>query len=199
MNLVPLIQMKKRKIYVDEGKNPIGYKEFLKKFEEDKKIYILDWDGIEKDKPNLCTFQRLSPLYELWVDFGPRDLGDVVDAFLAGATEITLRNHLCPQLAISDIRKLSENKIYAHIDFENMNLQNIDDIFFNDSDGLINLNNKAKIDQDLRYSDFLNSLKMKNKLYSYDSNPENLSYWKKFGAEGLLVDINKFEEFNNDI
>jgi len=198
MNLVPLIQMKQRKIYLEEGKNPIDYKEFLKKFEEERKIYILDWDGIEKDKPNLCTFQRLSPLYELWVDFGPRDLGDVVDAFLAGATEITLRTHLCPQLAISDIKKLSENKVYANIDFENMNLKNIDDLFFYESDGLVNFNSKAKIDQDIRYSDFLNNLRMKNKLYSYDSNPENRSYWKQFGAEGLLVDINKFEEFKND-
>jgi len=197
MNLVPLIHMRKRKIYLEEGKNPIDYKEFLKKFEEDKKIYILDWDGIEKDKPNLCTFQRLSPLYDLWVDFGPRDLGDVVDAFMAGATKITLRNRLCPQLAVSDIREISENKVYANIDFDNINLQNIDDLFFIDSDGLVNLNSKAKIDQDLRYSNFLNNLKIKNKLYSYDSNPENLSYWEQFGAEGLLVDINKFEEFKN--
>ena len=198
MNLVPLIQMKNRKIYLNEGRNPIDYKEFLKKFEEDRKIYILDWDGIEKDKPNLCTFQRLSPLYDLWVDFGPRDLGDVVDAFLAGATEITFRNHLCPQLAVSDIRKLYENKIYAHIDLEKMNFQNIDDLYFYDSDGLVNLNNKSKINQDLKYSDFLKTLRMKNKLYSYDSNPDNLSYLKQFGVEGLLVDINKLEEFKND-
>lgn len=199
MNLVSLIQMKNRKIYLGEGENPMDYKEFLKKFEEERKIYILDWDGIEKDNPNLCTFQRLSHLYEIWVDFGPRDLGDIVDAFMAGATEITIRRHLCPQLAISDIRKLSENKIYANIDFDNMNLKNIDDLLFYDSDGLVNLNSKVKIDQDFRYSDFLNTLKMKNKLYSYDSNPENLSYWKQFGAEGLLVDINKFEEFKNDV
>lgn len=198
MNLIPLIHMKKRKIYLEEGKNPVEYKDFLNKFEEEKKIYILDWDGIEKDKPNLCTFQRFSPLYDLWVDFGPRDLGDVVDAFMAGATEITIRSQLCPQLAISDIREISENKVYANIDLDNMNLKNIDDLFLYDSDGLVNLNNKVKIDQDLRYSDFLNNLKRKNKLYSYDSNPENLSYWKQFGVEGLLVDINKYEELKND-
>lgn len=190
--------MKKRKIYLEEGKNPIELKDFLKKFENERKIYILDWDGIEKDKPNLCTFQRLSPLYDLWVDFGPRDLGDVVDAFLAGATEITIRNHLCPQLTISDIREISENKVYANIDFVNINMQNIDDKFIINSDGLVNLNNKAKIAQDLRCNDYLNALKTKNKFYSYDSNPDNLSYWKQIGAEGLLVDINKFEDFKND-
>ena len=190
--------MKKMKIYLEEGKNPIAFKEFLKKFEEERKIYILDWDGIEKDRPNLCTFQRLSPLYDLWVDFGPRNLGDVVDAFMTGATEITIRIRLCPQLAISDIRKISENKVYANIDFDNINLQNINDLFFYDSDGLVNLNSKAKIDQDMRYREYLNGLKMKNKLYSYDSNLENRSYWERFGAEGLLVDLNKFEDFKND-
>jgi uncharacterized protein related to proFAR isomerase len=190
MEIIPLITLKKRKIMEDTSSGDV-----LKKIKDDSILYILDLDGIEKDNPNLCTFQRLSPLYELWVDFGPRDLGDVVDAFMAGATTITIRNRLCPQLSVSHIREISENKVYANIDLENINMLNIDDLFFYDSDGLVNLNNKAIIDQEFRYSDYLNNLKRKNKLYSYDSNPENLSFWKQYGTEGLLVNINKIEEF----
>jgi len=194
MEIIPLITMKKRKIAEDAPSGNI-----LDKIKDDSILYILDLDGIEKDKPNLCTFQRLSPLYELWVDFGPRDLGDVVDAFMAGATMITLRNHLCPQLSVSHIREISENKVYTNIDFENMNLFNVDDLIFYDSDGLVNLNGKTKLDQDIRYGDYLNNLKMKNKIFTYDSELENLPYWKQFGSEGLLVNINKIEEFKNGL
>ena len=199
MILIPLIHMKNRKIYLEKGKNPIGFKEFLNTIEEDQKIYIFDIDGIEKDKPNLCTYQRLSPSYDLWVDFGPRNLGDVVDAFMAGASTITIRNRLCPQLSVSSIREISENKVYANIDLESRNSLNIDDLFLYDSDGLVNLKSRNRIEQDLRYSDYLNSLKIKNKVYTYDSNPENISFWEQFGVEGLLVDINKIEEFKNEL
>jgi hypothetical protein len=191
--------MKNRKIYLEKGKNPIGFKEFLNIIDDEQKIYIFDIDGIEKDKPNLCTYQRLSPSYDLWVDFGPRNLGDVVDSFMAGATTITIRNRLCPQLTVSSIREISENKVYANIDFESKNLLNIDDLIFFDSDGLVNFNSRNKIEQDFKYSDYLNSLKMKNKVYTYDSNPENLSFWERFGVEDLLVDINKIEEFKNEL
>ena len=194
MEIIPLITLKNRKIVED-----ITSGDVLNKIKDDSIIYLLDLDGIEKDSPNLYTYQRLSSLYELWVDFGPKDLGDVVDAFMAGATTITIRNRLCPQLSVSHIREISENRVYANIDFENINLQNIDDLFFYDSDGLVNLNNKAEIDQALKYSNYLNNLKSKNKIFTYDSNPENLSYWKRFGTEGLLVNIKKFEEFKNEL
>lgn len=199
MILVPLVHMKNRKIYLEKGKYPIGFKEFLNKIDDDQKIYIFDLDGIEKDKPNLCTYQRLSPSYDLWVDFGPRNLGDVVDAFMAGATTITIRNRLCPQLSVSSIRKISENKVYANIDFESKYSLNIDDLFLYDSDGLVNLKSRKRIEQDFQYSDYLNCLKIKNKVYTYDSNPENISFWEQFGVEGLLVDLNKIEEFKNEL
>ena len=194
MEIVPLITLKKQKIVEN-----ISSDDVLKNIKDDIRLYILDLDGLEKDRPNLCTFQRLSPLYELWVDFGPRDLGDVVDAFMAGATTITIRNHLCPQLSVSHIKEISENKVYANIDFENSKMQNIDDLFFYDSDGLVNLKSKAEIDQALKYNDYLSSLKMRNKIFTYDSNLENLNYWKEFGAEGLLVNIKKIEDFKNEL
>ena len=81
MELIPLIKLKKRKVI---GFNKSDLKDILKDIKDDEKIYILDFDGIERDKPNFCTFQRISGSYELWVDFGPRNLGDVVDAVMYG-------------------------------------------------------------------------------------------------------------------
>ena len=190
MDLIPLIYMKKRKIYVEKTQSPVTLKEFLKQIEGEKKIYIFDLDGIEKDKPNLCTYQRLSGSYDLWVDFGPRNLGDVVDATMAGATDITLRRNLCPQLYISEIKGITENKIYENIDFA-------EGLSFGDADGLVNFNSREEIERNFKHSDFFKRMSLKNKVYSYETDLENRTYWERFGVEGLLVDINKLKGHKN--
>ena len=86
MEIIPLIRMEKRKILDDALSDNV-----LEQIDEEQIIYILDMDGIEKDKPNLCIYQRLSKSHDLRIDNGPRNLGDVVDATMAGATDITLR------------------------------------------------------------------------------------------------------------
>ena len=192
MDLIPLIYMKNRKIHLEDNDMPVPLDEFLKKIEEEEKIYILDLDGIERDKPNLCTYQRIPDSYEVWVDFGPRDLGDIVDATMAGANNIVLRKELCPQLFVADIREISENKIYGVIDFDK-------DLPFDDSDGLVNFNNREKIEENFKHGDFFKRNISKNKIFSYELELKNLSYWKEFGVEGLLVDVNKLKEFKNGV
>lgn len=190
MDLIPLIHMKNRNIYPGKSQDPLSFEEFLKKLDEDMKIYILDLDGIEKDKPNLCTYQRLSTSHDLWVDNGPRNLGDIVDSFTAGATDITLRRNLCHKLNISDIKDISENKVYTNIDFT-------EDLSFYDTDGLVNFNSREEIESNFKYGEYFKKMILKSKIYSYESDLENISYWKQFGIEGLLVDLNKFKEFKN--
>jgi len=190
MDLIPLIRMKNRNIYPGQSQDPLSFEEFLKKIDEDTKIYILDLDGIEKDKPNLCTYQRLSSSHDLWVDNGPRNLGDIVDAVTAGATDITLRINLCQKLNISDIKEISEDKIYTNIDFT-------EDLSFYDTDGLVNFNTREEIETNFKYGEFFKKITIKNKIYSYESDLNNISYWKHFGVEGLLVDLNEFKEFKN--
>ena len=53
MKIIPLIRMEKRKILDDALSDNV-----LEQIEEEQIIYILDMDGIEKDKPNLCTYQN---------------------------------------------------------------------------------------------------------------------------------------------
>ena len=190
MNLVPLIHMKNRKIYLEEGGPPITFKEFLNKIEGEPKIYIFDIDGIEKDKPNLCTYQRVSGAHELWVDFGPRNLGDVVDATMAGATDITLRKNLSPQLTISEIREITENKIYADDAFR-------EDPSFYDFDGLVTFKIRQELESSFKFDHSFKNIVSKLDIYSYDSDINNFTYWKDFGIRGLLIDISKIQEFKN--
>ena len=190
MDLIPLIHMKKRKIHIEKKGEPVSFDELLKIIKGEKKIYILDWDGIEKDRPNLCTYQRIPASYELWVDFGPRDIGDIVDATMSGATNITLRKELCPQLFIPDIKEISENKIYSVIDFK-------ESLSSYDSDGLINFTSRKEIETSFKYGDLFKRYSSKNKIFSFESDFNNHLYWKRFGVEGLLVEINKLKEFKD--
>ena len=115
MDIVPLIKMKNRKT-VDE-KSTLAF-DIIKEFDEEQIIYILDLDGINKNKPNLCTYQKVSKNYSIWVDNGPRNIGDVVDSFMAGATAITINKDLFSDLNIASIRDITENKIYLNLDFK---------------------------------------------------------------------------------
>lgn len=192
MEIIPLIRMEKRKILDDALSDTV-----LEQINEEQIIYILDMDGIQKDKPNLCTYQRLSKSHDLWIDNGPRNLGDVVDAFMAGATRITIRKELCLRLNIPSIREITENKIYININLENQKKYNPEDLFYHEADGLTNFNNKEKIDLDLKYHDFIKQYSTKNKIYSYESDPGNIFYWKNYNVEGLLVETKKLQEFKN--
>ena len=181
MEIIPVIKMERRKIL---GENT---KQLLEKL-ENKVVYILDLDGIEKDKPNLCTFQRMASSYDLWLDFGPRDLGDVVDAFMAGADRVTIREGVSQKITIEDIREISENEVFINIE---LGIR-----FLNNSDGFVNFNSKERIESDLRYHDLINQLKTRGKLYSYETDMQYIGYWERLGVKGLLVDIDKFEEFD---
>ena len=186
MNIIPLIKMKKRKIL-----SSFSEKDIFNNLKEDQEIYILDFDGIEKDKPNLCTFQKYSGNYKLWVDFGPRDLGDVVDAFMSGVEKITVRPSLWPKLNFLDIREITENKIFINLEYESESKFR----YISDIDGVVNFTSRETIESSFKYGDFLKNYTLKNDIYSYETDSKNINYWTKFSVKTLLVDIDKYEDF----
>jgi len=193
MEIIPCVTLKNYKI-INNSVSVTNISEYIK---EDEILYILDLDGIEKGKLNLCTYQKLSSKYQLWIDCGPRNIGDVVDIFMAGATSITVRRTLNTSFSISDIRDISDSKVYLKIDFKDYKNYSDDDLFLKEYDGFVNFNNKEEIEQDFKFEDYLN--KMKNKIYCFENNPKNNSFWERFGVIGLLVDINKFKGFKNGL
>ena len=70
-----------------------------------------------------------------------------------------------------------------------------EEIFYQESDGLINFINKEKIELDFKYGELLKHISLKNNIYSYESDPVNASFWDNFDIKGLIVDINKQKEF----
>ncbi len=195
MEIIPLIYLKKRKIVSGKEKEHLTIDELGKIIGKDSKIYVLDLDGIDKYKPNLCLYPKLSEKYELWVDAGPRALGDIVDSIMAGATKITVRKNIWPELSIPAIKEITECGTYAHIDNKNQNIRSINLSFLNDVDGLVSLTNKNRMDADFKYTSFLKDMCTKYNVYTYDSKQKNYYYWKNFGVAGLFVDMIKTMEF----
>ena len=196
MEIIPLIKLKKRKI-LDYPKSYL--KDISKEIDENEKIYILDFDGIDMNKPNLCTVQRLSSSYELWIDFGPKNLGDIVDAIMTGATAITLRKLLWPDIELSDIKDITENKIFTNIDFEYKGRYDFKDIYKEQIDGFVNFYSREEIESSFQNSDYFKTISKKKNIFTYESNLKNITYWKSFGIKGIIVDFDKYKEFKNGL
>ena len=195
MKIIPLIYFQKRKIYAEKDGDELSLKDLLTYVDKDAEIYVFDKDGIEGDKPNLCTYPKLSEHLKIWVDAGPRVLGDIVDEVMAGATNITVRTHLWPKADFVAIQEMIENNIYIHVDLKNRNAQDVGVPFFDAFAGLIVFNAKTQIETDFGARDILRQFRTKNSFYAYESDPKHVSYWEKLGAGGLLVEINKIKEF----
>ena len=186
MDLIPLIYIENKKIRISKKSNPVSVKDFIKNSKDKKKIYILDLDGIDRNKPNLCTYQRLVSFYDIWVDNGPRNLGDIVDTTMAGATDITLRKELSPQLTLKDIREITENKIFGNIELNKAN--KIDDV-----DGLV-VFEEAINKSDFKINEVIKNMVSKNKTYLYVTDIKTKSNWENLGVAGLLIDLGKIKE-----
>lgn len=192
MEIIPLIVLEKHEILKQDS-------EILEKLknqnnEEKQKLYILDIYGVKKNKPNLTLYQKLSKNFDLWIDSGPRNLGDVVDVFMTGATSITLRRETWPLIDIENIREISENKIFQLIKHSEINsyigrniIPGVDGYVILDRVELITNNFKT----DYHYQQFI----AKNKTYIYENNIKKLKNLIERKINGVLVDLENYQRF----
>jgi hypothetical protein len=196
MKIIPIIHLKKRKIIEPEHAMTHSIIKILERF-KNKKLYILDHDGLEKNKPNLCLYQKLSKYHEIWVDAGPQVLGDVVDSVIAGATDLTIRKNLWGDINFSVIKDITENKIFAEVNLYNYNLPRITSSFVYTVDGLVVFDKKNQIESDFKYAEYLKSICTRYETYAYEIEKTNALYWKKLGVTGLLTELENIEVFEN--
>ena len=190
MEIIPLIILEKHGL----SKKNLDLIENLKhQNNEQKKLYITDQEGIKKNKPNITIYQKLSKNFDLWVDNGPRDLGDVLDTFMAGALSITLRTETWPLSDVEDIRDISENKIFQLIQHNKTEFtkENI----IPDVDGYVIFTYEESLMNDFKIDYFYKQFITKNKTYLYETNPKKIKYWEERKIAGLLVDLKNYQEF----
>lgn len=187
MKIIPLLHIKKGEIVNSNYNSFKNIKYLLDKYREDF-LYIFDHDGIIKNRPNLCIFQKLSKNHELWVDAGPRDIGDVVDSIIAGASKITVRDDFIDLSDILSSNDILEEDIYINISSDN-DLEKKLDV-------LVPFDSKINYQYEFKYqSPIKNSVN--NKFYAYVSSKEDIQKLKKLDIKGFLIDIERIEEYKN--
>jgi len=101
MEFVPVLYLSKT--FNRNEVSPLHLRGIMKKqgFSE---LYVIDEQGVRRNEPRYAFYQRFSPLFNLWVDTGPRGIGDVVDDIFSGAKRIIIRENLWTEDSLSQIR-----------------------------------------------------------------------------------------------
>jgi len=190
MNIIPLISVKKGKLLDGKDGEPFSLDALFSQVEKDAVLYVLDLDGVEHNNPNLELYQQLTEHCALWIDAGPRRIDDVMDIIMAGATNLTLRTELWPDLLLSDVFELTDDEVYFSLSASNQ-----DQLNFIPPD----ITGVVVFSEDLqRTSDFTGIGALKNRIppqniYLYNIPSNTRLYWEGQGITGILVDLNKKE------
>lgn len=194
MEIINYIYLTKGKIYLSNAcEYPVEINKFISDYGKDTNLYILDYDGITKNKPNINIYQRLSSFSDLWIDGGPRSTGDVIDFVMAGANKITIRKDLSDSIDIAHLRELSESKFYLAIK-ENL-LKEYDKLSnIGMFDGIVVLLNEKRRDIDFISISYLKNFASKNEIYLFNSGFRPKSHWEKMGISGLFSPVSQKKE-----
>jgi len=159
-------------------------------------VYLYDEQGVLKNHPQVDFYQKISKVYDLWVDAGPRDVGDIVDTVFAGANKIVLRPSYWMEPDVKTIRELTDHQLFCHYDIEvtqreENRIYHIPDYDF---DGII-----VFVHGDWKKRRFVIEEKIKNlakneNAFVYAPGSKNQTYWESVGFNGMLVDIEQFPE-----
>jgi len=200
MEFIPIIYIKNKRLLLDKKSKEIHIDEILNYINKDRRLYVLDMDGLKKNVPNLSIYNRLSHRFELWVDAGVRVLEDIMDVVMAGANSITIRKDMFNERDISIMDEIIDSKIYIKFDpEEENNYKTYQTTFLSPVvDGAVVFSEKDQIDTDFKYSEIMKSFCNRYKTYVYDSDSKNASYWKRYNVKGLLVELDKIKEFEKN-
>lgn len=190
MNIIPLISIKKGRLCDGKDGDYISIDELFKRLEKDAILYVLDQDGIQHNSPSLDMYQKLTEHCILWIDGGPRRLDDVMDIIMAGATNITLREELWPELDIARIFELTDDEVYLCID-SIYGKQSPTPQFSQKDIGVVLFNQELQILDDFTFTSLIKDTAVKHKTYLYTISQNSIVYLEGLGITGLLVDLNK--------
>ena len=172
--------------YHKKGVSLVQLKECMQR-EEFTDLYVVDEQGITKNEPQYEFYQRFSSLYNLWVDTGPREIGDVVDDIFSGANKIVIRGDLWRDKSLDHIREMTHHDIYLAFDGKMIGRMTEKQHLLDAADGVILfITEEAR----LSFSDEaeVSRLIRKKPMYVFDESC-NEKKWKEKDIKGLLQDI----------
>jgi hypothetical protein len=192
MNIVPLISIKKGQLCDGNNGTAFSLDDVFARMEKDTILYVLDYDGINHRNPNLELYQKLTEHCDLWIDNGPRRIDDVMDTIMAGATNLSVRPDLWPDMNLSDVLELTDDEVYLSLDppyHESLRS------FYPNITGVVVFNQETQQDTDFITTSYLKDRTKTMKTYLYTAPPTAMKYWEEQGITGILVDLNRKEGY----
>ena len=153
-------------------------------------LYIIDEEGITKNRPRFCFYQRFSRYFDLWIDAGPREIDDIVDDVFAGAKKIIIRPSLWTEPTIQSTRELTENEIYIAVEANELQQDTVNLSFYDQADGIIIFCTKPDQRISFKNESIINQIIEKKDVYVFDDG--NNTFWQSKNVKGYLKDINAF-------
>jgi hypothetical protein len=147
-------------------------------------VYVLDYDGIDGKNPNFELYQRLAEQFVLWIDNGPRRLDDVMDTIMAGATNITLRQYLWPDIDLLGVQEMTDDEIYLDLSPQHQEHGPLP-VSYAEDIGIILFNDEST------YGNFSKEVLVKKKVVLYTDSTEKALFWEEQGISGLVIDLRK--------
>jgi hypothetical protein len=187
METIPVLYLSKT--YEKNQLSPLYLRDIMKK-QGFSNLYVIDEQGIKRNQPQYAFYQRFSPMFDLWVDTGPRDMGDVVDDIFSGAKRIIIRLNLWLKESLSQIRELTEHDIFLAVEGHKLSHLYTHPLLYEEADGLI-VFMTSEVKTGFKNESTLNQVMRNKPVYVFDMQ-ENESYWTSKKINGLLQDINRF-------
>jgi hypothetical protein len=138
-------------------------------------------------------YQRLTEQCVLWIDNGPRRIDDVMDTIMAGATNLSLRPSLWPDMVLADVFELTDDEVYLTVDATA--LDTFPPIPM-DVTGVVMFQQNLQHNIEFITSSFLKNKTATLKTYVYTAPASTVHYWEERGITGLLIDLDKKEEYH---
>ena len=141
MEKIPLVYIKRGKAV--EGKKRLDAVEKLKELRKSyEMVYVLDLDGVNKNRPNLDLYRKLSAKPFLWIDSLPRHIEDVMDIVIVGAKRITVGDAMVDK-ELREIKDMCDIEIFLRGDDARRSAEKVMKFGL---DGVVIVSDKGKVD-----------------------------------------------------
>jgi hypothetical protein len=188
MNIVPLVSIKKGELCDGYNGVYLSLEDLFARVEKDAMLYVLDYDGILHNNPNLELYQKLTEHCILWIDNGPRRIDDVMDTIMSGATNLSIRPDIWHEMNLADVFELTDDEVYIALDASH---RAVSHSYSQEITGVVMFNQEPQQDTDFTTASFLKDRGTTMKIYLYTIPPTTVHYWEEHGVGGILVDLNK--------
>ncbi len=110
----PVIVEEERYVPYSNGGKSVNMWDLMGELGDYDKIYLLDLNGIERNRPNFDMIQKISARKDIWADLGARSVETITDTFIAGADRAVVSTRTMSSMnLIEDALELSRNIIFT--------------------------------------------------------------------------------------